>query len=112
MKDAFGIASKVGLLVSEALRFAELEARRQGKAANEAYTPYEVRDASALLYLGWCDLALSHLAWLIEDQRPPVWRQWPEIAWRDARAPRFFGDLPHGWVASSFVLARATSLST
>jgi len=58
-----------------------------------------------LLFLGWSDRALSQLGWLIDDQRPPVWRQWPEIAWRDVRAPRFFGDLPHGWVASSFVRA-------
>jgi hypothetical protein len=83
----------------------ELEARRGGKGANEAYTPYEVRNASAMLHLGWSDRALRQLGWLIDDQRPPVWRQWPEIAWRDARAPRFFGDLPHGWVASSFVRA-------
>ena len=25
------------------------------------------------------------------------------VDWRDPRAPRFLGDLPHGWVASSFV---------
>ncbi|HWP65811.1 MAG TPA: discoidin domain-containing protein [Candidatus Limnocylindria bacterium] len=85
--------------------WAEVEARRRGDAANEAYTPYEVRNASALLQLGWPERALTLLAWLIEDQRPPAWRQWPEIAWRDPRAPRFLGDLPHGWVASSFVRA-------
>jgi hypothetical protein len=43
------------------------------------------------------------LAWLIGDQRIPPWREWPEVTTREPRAPRFLGDLPHGWVASSFV---------
>ncbi len=83
----------------------ELGARRAGRAPNESYTPYEVRTAVALLRLGWPTRAHELLATLIADQRPPAWRQWPEIAWRDARAPRFLGDLPHGWVASSFLRA-------
>jgi hypothetical protein len=83
----------------------EVEMRRAGKGPNDAYTPYEVRNATALLRLGWAERARDLLSHLIADQRPPAWRQWPEIAWRDARAPRFLGDLPHGWVASSFVRA-------
>jgi hypothetical protein len=85
--------------------WAEFDARRSGAWANDAYTPYEVRSATALLRLGWRERALELLAWLIDDQRPIAWRQWPEIAWREPRAPRFLGDLPHGWVASSFVRA-------
>lgn len=81
----------------------ELEARRRGDAPNDAYTPYEVRNAVALLRLGWKQRALDLLAWLIDDQRIPAWREWPEVTTRDPRAPRFLGDLPHGWVASSFV---------
>ncbi|RIK91345.1 MAG: hypothetical protein DCC71_25160, partial [Proteobacteria bacterium] len=81
----------------------ELSARRRGDAPNDAYTAYEVRNAVALLRLGWKQRALELLAWLIDDQRPPGWRQWPEVTTRDPRAPRFLGDLPHGWVASSFV---------
>jgi hypothetical protein len=84
---------------------AELEARMRGEAAADAYTPYEVRNAAAFLHLGWKERALELLAWLIADQRPGGWRQWPEVATRDPRAPRFLGDLPHGWVASSFVRA-------
>ena len=49
--------------------------------------------------------AASLLEALIADQRLEPWCEWPEIAWKDRRAPRFFGDLPHGWVASSFVRA-------
>jgi len=85
--------------------WAELEARRRGEVKNEAYTPYEVRTAAALLMLGQPERALSLLEWLIADQRLAPWCEWPEIAWNDRRAPRFFGDLPHGWVASSFVRA-------
>jgi hypothetical protein len=85
--------------------WAELEARWQGSRVQDAYTPYEIRNAVALLRLGWKERALSLLAWLIGDQRPPGWRQWPEVSTRDPRAPRFLGDLPHGWVASSFVRA-------
>ena len=81
----------------------ELDARRRGAAPNDAYTAYEVRNAVALLRLGWKQRALEVLAWLISDQRIPAWREWPEVTTRDPRAPRFLGDLPHGWVASSFV---------
>ncbi len=81
----------------------EIEARRD--APPEAYSPYELRNVVALLQLGWKNRALALLDRILDDQRPPGWRQWPEIAWHDARAPRFLGDLPHGWVASTFVRA-------
>ena len=82
----------------------EFEARRSGAPA-DAYTPYEIRNVTALVQLGWKERALALLGWLAEDQRPPAWRQWPEVSTRDPRAPRFLGDLPHGWVASSFARA-------
>jgi hypothetical protein len=80
----------------------EHEARLRGEHA-DAYTAYEVRNASALIELGWKERALALLAWLVADQRTTAFRQWPEVSTRDARTPRFLGDLPHGWVASSFV---------
>jgi hypothetical protein len=82
---------------------AELRARREQPP--ESHTPYEVRNVGALLRLGRKQEALALLARLLADRRPPAWRQWPEIAWRDPRAPRFLGDLPHGWVASTFARA-------
>jgi hypothetical protein len=106
--DPCGVAA---LLPPEPLRhtferyWAELEARRAGKAPNEAYAPYEVRTVTALLMLGERTRAIELLDWLVADQRLVPWCEWPEIAWRDRRAPRFFGDLPHGWVASTFVRA-------
>jgi hypothetical protein len=79
----------------------EREAR--GATAAESYSAYEARNATALLQLGWQARALELLEELIADQRPTGWRQWPEVSHRDRRAPRFLGDLPHGWVASGFL---------
>jgi hypothetical protein len=81
----------------------EFEARRDGTLAWEAYTAYEVRNAVALMLIGQKKRAATLLDWLVEDQRPVAWRQWPEVTTRDPRTPRFLGDLPHGWIASSFV---------
>jgi hypothetical protein len=81
----------------------EFECRRRGEATAEAYTAYEVRNAPALVLLGERQRAFELLEWLIGDQRPVPWRQWPEVSTRDPRVPRFLGDLPHGWIASSFV---------
>src|SRR6185436_7573937 len=39
----------------------------------------------------------------LRDRRPQGWNQWPEVVWRDPRAPKFLGDLPHGWVGSDFL---------
>jgi hypothetical protein len=96
--DAAAVAETFGRYWSE------FDARRRG-VGGEAYSPYEVRIATALLVLGDRERALAVLDWLVGDQRPPAWRQWPEVAHRDARVPRFLGDLPHGWVAACFVRA-------
>jgi hypothetical protein len=83
--------------------YEHFEQRRSGAADWSAYTPYEVRNVSAFLRLGWRDRAHELLRFFLADQRPPEWNQWPEISSRDPRAPRFLGDLPHTWVGSSFV---------
>jgi hypothetical protein len=77
--------------------------RRDGPQTWEAYTPYEFRVPGSLVRLGWRDRAREVLDWLFKDKRPTEWNQWPEVVWRDPRIPRFFGDLPHGWVASDFI---------
>jgi hypothetical protein len=76
---------------------------RAARPASASYSPYEMRNATALLQLGWKERALALLADAITDQRPPGWRQWPEVAHGERRAPRFLGDLPHGWVAAGFL---------
>jgi hypothetical protein len=73
----------------------------------DAYTPYELRAVGALLRLGWKVRALRLLDLLLRDQEPPGWHQWPEVVYRDRRAPRFIGDLPHTWVGSDFLRSAA-----
>jgi hypothetical protein len=83
----------------------DFRGRRSGAIEWEAYTPYELRNAEALVRLGRRDDALFLLRELERDQRPRGWRQWGEIVWRDPAAPKFVGDLPHAWIASGFVRA-------
>jgi hypothetical protein len=40
------------------------------------------------------------MAFFDRDRRPAGWNQWAEVVARNAREPRFLGDMPHGWVAS------------
>jgi hypothetical protein len=51
------------------------------------------------------------LAYFYADQRPRAWNQWAEVVGRDARTPRFLGDMPHGWIASDFMRAALDSFA-
>ena len=51
----------------------------------------------------WRTRAHELLNFFLADQRPPGWRQWPEVVRRDARATNFLGDLPHTWVGSDYI---------
>ena len=114
---AITAAGELGRLPDRAIhttfdRYAEyVRERRRGEVGWDAYTPYEARNIGALVRLGWKRRAHELLTWLIDDQRPAAWLQWPEIAWRDKQAPRFLGDLPHTWVASAFVSSIRTMLA-
>ena len=77
--------------------------RERGKISSEAYSAYELRNVQALVRLGRKQSALKLTRWLLADQRPVAWNQWPEISWKDKEAPHFIGDLPHTWVGSAFV---------
>ncbi|HEX4952984.1 MAG TPA: discoidin domain-containing protein, partial [Thermoanaerobaculia bacterium] len=87
--------------------FEEVSARWQGKRSWDAYTPYELRLVGTLVRLGEREKAAQLLAWLVADRRPPAWNQWPEVTFKDARAPRFLGDLPHTWVGSEYLRSLA-----
>ena len=84
-------------------RYERFFASRQRNPTWTAYTPYEIRNVGAFVRLGWRERAAAALDFFLDDQRPPAWRQWPEVVWRDARTPHFLGDLPHGWVGSDYV---------
>ena len=55
--------------------------------------------------LGWRERAHGLLDFFFSDRRPAAWNQWAEVIGRNAREPRFVGDMPHAWVASDFIRA-------
>jgi F5/8 type C domain len=81
----------------------EFEQRRDGKRAWNEYTPYELRNVGAFVRLGWRERAQQLLDFFFADRRPAGWNQWAEVVGRDARQPRFLGDMPHAWIASDFI---------
>lgn len=68
------------------------------------YTAYEIRIAGALIRLGRREEAHELLRFYLAERRPAVWNQWPEITWRDPRAPGHQGDLPHAWIGAEYCL--------
>ncbi len=83
----------------------EFVERRDGGKAWEDYTPYELRTVGTFVRLGWHERAQELLAFFMADRRPAAWNQWAEVVGRDARKPRFVGDMPHAWIASDFIRA-------
>jgi hypothetical protein len=77
--------------------------RVAGAAGQEAYTPYEWRTVGAFVRLGWRERAKELMDFLFADRRPVAWNQWAEVVWREPRAPKFIGDMPHGWVGSDYI---------
>lgn len=86
-------------------------ARRDGSKAWDDYTPYELRNVSAFIRLGWRERAGELLDYFYADQRPRAWNQWAEVVGRDARQPRFLGDMPHGWISSDYIRAALDSFA-
>jgi hypothetical protein len=84
---------------------AEVDARREGRALWENYAPYELRNVEALVHLGERASALRVLDFEFAGRRPAAWNQWAEIVWSDPANPMFVGDMPHGWVASTYLRA-------
>lgn len=82
-----------------------VRARARPGAAWSDYTPYEWRNVSAFVRLGWRDRAAYLFRTYMADRRPPAWNGWAEVVGRDPRAVRFIGDMPHAWVASDFIRA-------
>jgi hypothetical protein len=81
----------------------EFSDRRGGRTAWDDYTPYELRNVATFVRLGWRDRAAELLDFFLAGRRPAAWNQWAEVVGREARRPRFVGDMPHAWVASDFI---------
>jgi len=83
----------------------EFVTRRDGTMNWTDYTPYELRNVSTFVRLGWRDRAQQLLDFFMAGRRPTAWNQWPEVVARDTSTPVFIGDLPHAWVASDYIRA-------
>lgn len=83
----------------------EAFARIDGSKAWKDYTPYELRNVSALVRLGRVDEAHRLLAWFFTHQRPAGWNQWAEVVLPDVRKVQFLGDMPHAWISSDYLRA-------
>ena len=77
--------------------------RRDGELAWSNYAPYELRVVGTFIRLGQKDRAHELLDYILADRRPAAWNQWAEIIWRDPKAPRYIGDMPHTWIGSDFI---------
>jgi hypothetical protein len=84
-------------------RYDEFFRQRLENPTWEAYTPYELRVVGTMIRLGQRDRALRELEFFFEGQRPAAWNHWAEVVWREPRAPRFIGDMPHTWIGSDFI---------
>ena len=78
-------------------------ARRDGKIAWDAYTPYEHRVTGTFVRLGNKARAHELLDFFFLGQRPTEWHQWAEVVYHDPRTPKFIGDMPHTWVGSDYI---------
>ena len=83
--------------------YAEAKARADGTKEWENYTPYELRTVGTFIRLGQPQRAHELLDFFFKGQRPAEWHEWAEVVWRDPKAPKFIGDMPHGWVASDYL---------
>jgi hypothetical protein len=81
----------------------EFGTRRSGGRTWDAYTPYEWRVAGTFIRLGWRERAQVLFEFFMADRRPAPWNQWAEVVGRDARQPRFIGDMPHAWISSDYI---------
>ncbi len=77
--------------------------RRDTDRTWEDYTPYEWRAVGTFVRLGQRERVAALIDFYMKDRRPLAWNGWAEVVGRDARKPRYIGDMPHAWIASDFV---------
>ena len=78
----------------------------QPLGTRKTYTPYEVRNISAMIRLGRPNDAIMLTDFFIEDAiRPAGWNHMAEVVHSDPRTPSYIGDMPHTWVGAGFINA-------
>jgi len=108
----------------------EVAERKRGVMTRDAFAPYEIRIAGALIRMGERDAAWDVLQLMLDGRRPRMrhaspasearsepqaneaqgWRQWPEIVWTDETKGQWLGDLPHSWIGATYLHALRTAL--
>nr|WP_315049651.1 discoidin domain-containing protein [uncultured Brevundimonas sp.] len=83
--------------------WANFTARQENRQPWRDYTPYELRNVSAMVRLGRREEAWRALEFYFADIRPRAWNGWAEVVGRDLREPRFIGDMPHAWISSDYI---------
>jgi len=78
---------------------------RKEKNDFENFTPYELRNINAFVFLDEKERAIELIDFMLNYQRPSNWLHWAEVVWRDSIKPAFIGDMPHTWVGSDFINA-------
>jgi len=79
--------------------------RRDGKIDWVNYTSYENRLIGSFIQLDQPERAHELIEFFLNDQRPQGWNDWAEVVWKDYRATKYIGDMPHTWVGSDFLNA-------
>jgi hypothetical protein len=108
--DAEDVPPRDALLAGFARYHREIVEWRAGRPNREGHTPYEARNAEALVRLGRRDDAYDVLEFVMAGRRPPGWQEWGEVVWADAARPQFIGDMPHTWAAQAVVRTVRTML--
>ena len=86
-------------------------ARKDNTVAWDSYLPYEARFIGTYVLLDEKERAGAVLDYLMHDRRPAAWNEWAEVVWKDPRAPKSIGDMPHSWAASDFIRSFRTMLA-
>lgn len=81
------------------------KSRRDNEVDWINYTPYENRLIGSFIQLDQPERAHELIEFFLNDQRPQGWNHWAEVVWKDYRAPKYIGDMPHTWVGSDFINA-------
>jgi hypothetical protein len=85
--------------------------RKNNSIVWDSYLPYEARFIGAYVILDEKERAEEVLDYLMRDRRPAAWNEWAEVVWKDPRAGKSIGDMPHSWAASDFIRSFRTMLA-
>ncbi len=78
----------------------------QPLGTRSTYTPYEVRNISALIRMGRPEDAIMLVDYFLDDAvRPTGWNHMAEVVHGDLRTPSYIGDMPHTWVGAGLINA-------